>query len=69
MFENILTILIGTLLAVIGYFINDKLSGIKDVLKDLSSEISMLNKLYHEHEIRIVKLEDKAPLRNNKLKQ
>lgn len=59
MFENILTILIGALLAVIGYFINDKLSGIKDVLKDLSSEICKLNKQYHDHEIRIMKLEDK----------
>lgn len=59
MIENIITIIIGTLLAVIGYFINDKLSGIKDALKDLSKEICKLNQRYNEHELRIMKLENK----------
>lgn len=56
--DHIITIVIGTLLAVIGYLINDKLSGIKDALKDLKEEISKLNELYHDHEVRIQKLED-----------
>ncbi|MCB0720842.1 MAG: hypothetical protein KDC73_05990 [Ignavibacteriae bacterium] len=58
--EYIITILIGTLLTVIGYLINDKLSGIKDALKDLKDEISKLNELYHDHEVRIQKLEDEV---------
>ena len=56
--DHIITIVIGTLLAIIGYLINDKLSGIKDALKDLKEEISKLNELYHDHEVRIQKLED-----------
>lgn len=56
--DNMITILIGALLAIIGYLINDKLSGIKDALKDLKDEISKLNELYHDHEIRIQKLEE-----------
>ena len=56
--DHIVTIVIGTLLAIIGYLINDKLSGIKDALKDLKEEISKLNELYHDHEVRIQKLED-----------
>ncbi len=56
--DSIISIVIGTLLAVIGYLINDKLSGIKDALKDLKTEISKLNELYHDHEIRIQRLEE-----------
>lgn len=58
MSEHIVTIVIGTLLTIIGYLINDKLSGIKDALKDLKNEISKLNEMYHDHEVRIQKLED-----------
>lgn len=56
---TIVTMVIGTLLAIIGYLINDKLSGIKEALKDLKVEISKLNELYHDHEIRLQKLEEK----------
>ncbi len=56
--DHIVTIVIGTLIAIIGYLINDKLSGIKDALKDLKVEISKLNELYHDHEVRIQRLED-----------
>jgi hypothetical protein len=56
--DHIVTIVIGTLLAIIGYLINDKLSGIKDALRDLKEEISKLNEMYHDHEIRLQKLED-----------
>ena len=56
--DNMVTIIIGTLLAIIGYLINDKLSGIKEALKDLKDEMSKLNDMYHDHEIRLQKLED-----------
>ena len=59
MSENVVLIIVGTLLAIIGYLINDKLSGIKDALINLGNKIEELNDLYVDHEKRISKLEDK----------